>query len=77
MIFFDEENLDFMVEVTEEYLTEYDCAELQNDESSCKSCSHLKDCYYVAMQQCDSQFAESIDYSGYDTEEEFWENLLD
>lgn len=74
---FDNEELDFMVSIIEENLTEDDCNELQNDEPSCKTCSSLEVCYHLANQKCDSQFAENINYGGYDTEEEFWENLLD
>ena len=74
---FDNEELDFMVSVIEENLTEDDCDELINNKLPCKTCSSLEDCYHLANQKCDSQFAENINYGGYNTEEEFWENLLD
>ena len=73
---FDDEELDFMLGIIEENLTEDDCDELINDELPCKTCLYLEDCYHLANQKCDSQFAENINYGGYDTEEEFWENLL-
>lgn len=71
------EELEFMVGVIEENLTESDCDELQRDKLICKRCPYIEDCYYLANQKCNSQFAENINYGGYDTEEEFWENLFD
>ena len=73
---FNNEELEFMVSVIEENLTEDDCDELRRDDLICKNCPDVEDCYHLANQKCDSQFAESISYGGYDTEEEFWENLL-
>ena len=43
----------------------------------CSECSFLEDCYHVARQKEDSGWARLINYGGYDTEEEFWEHLLD
>lgn len=74
---FDNEELNFMVSIIEENLTEDDCGELINAELPCKTCHSLEDCYHLANQKCDSQFAENINYGGYDSEEEFCESLLD
>lgn len=74
---FDNEELNFMVSIIEENLTEDDCYELINTDLPCKTCPSLEDCYHLANQKCDSQFAENINYGGYDSEDEFWENLLD
>ena len=51
------------------YLNVYD------ENFNCKECSELEECYYKASVKSAHEFAESIDYGGYDSEEEFWENL--
>ena len=43
----------------------------------CTSCDCIYECYMKANNRCNSEFAESIDYGGYDSEEEFWEQLFD
>ena len=48
---FDNDELDFMVSIIEENLTEDDCDELINDELPCKNCSSLEDCYHLANQK--------------------------
>ena len=65
------ENIDEMVEVIEEELAfcEYD------NNFNCKECSELETCYFKASTKCAHEFAEILDYGGYDSEEEFWENL--
>ena len=35
----------------------------------------LEQCYYKASTKSSHEFAESLDYGGYDSEDEFWENL--
>ena len=46
---------------------------------NCKNCDNeqIEECYYKANNTCNSIFAESIGYGGYDSEEEFWEQLFD
>lgn len=41
----------------------------------CEECSELEQCYYKASTKSYHEFAESLDYGGYDSEDEFWENL--
>lgn len=43
--------------------------------SECEECSELEQCYYKAFTKSSHEFAESLDYGGYDSEDEFWENL--
>lgn len=50
--------------------------ECEYDENfNCKECSEIEECYYKAYSKSAHEFAESIDYGGYDSEEEFWDNL--
>lgn len=65
------ENIDDMKElITNEF------SECEMDESfNCGKCFNLEQCYYKASTKSSHEFAESLDYGGYDTEEEFWENL--
>ncbi len=67
-----------MCDCIREYLTMDDCIERSGGNNfDCEKCSYKEECLSLANQRCNSKFAESIDYGGYDTEEEFWENLLD
>lgn len=45
----------------------------------CENCDieQIEKCYYKANDICNDTFAESIDYGGCDSEEEFWEQLFD
>lgn len=47
----------------EKYINNYDCS----------NCCEIEECYYDAVSIENSLYAESIDYGGYDSEEEFWE----
>ena len=67
----DFENIDEMIDVINDELTECEF----NMNFDCKSCSELETCYFKASTKSNHEFAESIDYGGYDSEEEFWENL--
>lgn len=65
-------DIDEMVELIEEYSVEYEeCERL-----GCAECNFLENCYFVAKQIEDSNWAKSINYGGCDSEEEFWEQLL-
>lgn len=66
------ENKDEMIELINEYSVEYDGC----NRTYCNECNYLEDCYYVARQKEDSEWAKSLDYAGYANEEEFWEQLL-
>lgn len=67
----DFKNINEMVELIEEELSE---CELDND-FNCRDCCDLENCYVKASIKSSHEFAKSLDYGGYDTEEEFWENL--
>ena len=38
-------------------------------------CPDIEYCHTEAVSKCNSEFAESLDFGGYDSEEEFWDNL--
>lgn len=65
------ENINEMVELVKEELPtcEY------NNNFKCKDCSELEICYFKASTKSAHEFAQSLDYGGHDSEEEFWENL--
>lgn len=48
------------------------------DICDCENCDNeqIEECYYKANNYCNDVFAESIDYGGYDSAEEFWDNLF-
>lgn len=43
-----------------------------------ENCEHdqIEECYYNSICGCDNTFAEAIDYGGYGSVDEFWDNLL-
>ena len=59
-----------------EYITEKECNyECGYEVFDCKSCSNFEECYMKAEIRCDADFAESVDYGGYNTAEDFWEQF--
>lgn len=70
--FFENENIEDIIKLINEYSIEHDdCGRID-----CLDCSFLKNCYYVAKQKENSEWAELVNYGGCNTEEEFWEQLL-
>lgn len=64
-------NTDEMVEtIMEELIT----CELDSN-FQCQNCCDLEQCYHKATTKLAHDYAKSLDYGGYDSEEEFWENL--
>ena len=64
-------DIDDMIEFIEENL-----GECKFDEDfNCKDCCELEYCYHKAAVKLAHEFAKNLDYHGYDSEEEFWENL--
>ena len=63
-------------ELIMEYITKDECDYLR-DESlfECDACSYIDECYMKSCERCDREFAESVGYGGYNTEEEFWEQI--
>lgn len=41
----------------------------------CNECCDVEQCYMQASTRCNNEWAESIDYGGFDNAEQFWENL--
>lgn len=68
--------IDEKKELIREYIAEDECNYLR-DESlfECDACSCFEECYMKSCERCDREFAESVDYGGYRTEEEFWEQI--
>lgn len=46
-------------------------------EYNCSNCCDIEECYSKACDKANHEFAESCDYGGLDSEEEFWSDLLD
>lgn len=64
------------MELIKEYITEEECMfDRDNEIFDCESCSNFDECYMKAEIRCNTEFAESVDYGGYNTEEEFWEQI--
>ena len=69
-----EEMKNLIMAFIEEDECETNCS---GDIYNCESCSNFEECYADSNIRCNSDFAESINYGGYDSEEEFWGQLLD
>ena len=42
---------------------------------NCNKCGNIEECYWNAILKKNSLYAESLDYGGYNSEEEFWEQM--
>lgn len=67
-------NFDNNEEMKELIVDELSECEFDNN-FRCEKCSELEQCYYKASTKSSHEFADSLDYGGYDFEDEFWENL--
>ena len=75
---YNEDELDSMVDFISDYISSRECnEEIVGNDMNWKTCDYIGDCYITANNRCNSEYAESIDYGGYDSEEEFWEQLFD
>ena len=75
---FTENELESMVDLITEYISERECYEdLLGNNYNCKECKNIEDCHMIANSRCNSEWAESVNYGGCDTEEEFGEQLFD
>lgn len=47
------------------------------DYKNCSECSEnqIEECYLIANNNCNSKYVESINYGGYDSKKEFWDNI--
>ena len=67
-----------MIDLIKEYLTTKDCEEISGgNKFDCENCEYSDECCRLANRRCNSEYAENVNYGGYDTEEEFWEQLFD
>ena len=73
---YSKEELESMADLIIDYISKRECKEdLIGNDYDCVNCGNIEECYMEANSHCNSEFAESINYGGYDSEEEFWENL--
>lgn len=75
---FSEDELESMSDLITDYISKRECSEdLIGNNYNCIQCDNIETCYIIANSRCNSEFAENINYGGYDSEEEFWEALFD
>ena len=73
---YSKEELESMADLIIDYISKRECKEdLIGKDYDCINCGNIEECYMEANSRCNSEWAESINYGGYDSEEEFWENL--
>ena len=73
---YSKEELESMADLIIYYISKRECKEdLIGNDYDCVNCGNIEECYMESNSRCNSEFAESINYGGYDSEEEFWENL--
>lgn len=73
---YSKEELESMADLITDYISERECTDdLIGNDYDCVNCGNIEECYMEANSRCYSEFAESINYGGYDSEDEFWENL--
>lgn len=65
-------DIQYMIGVIREYGGNCDVCDCENCDGE-----QIEECYYKANSYCNDIFTESIDYGGYDSAEEFWDNLLE
>jgi hypothetical protein len=73
---YNKEELESMADLITDYISERECKEnLIGNDYDCVNCENIEECHMEASIRCSSEWAESVDYGGYDSEDEFWENL--
>lgn len=61
-----------------EYITKTECQYMCDENLyQCESCSSIEECFTVAHLECICEFAEVVDYGGYDNVEDFLVQLYD
>ena len=59
-----------------EHIDKEECDYMCDDEVfDCCACSNFEICRMTAEMRRDDEFAKSMDYGGYNTEEDFWEQM--
>ena len=60
----------------QDYITKEECNYMCDDVSfHCDFCSCFEECYMKSCERCNGDFAESINYGGCNTEDDFWEQV--
>lgn len=73
---YSKEELESMAGLITDYISERECKEdLIGNDYDCVNCDNIEQCRMEANLRCNSEWAKSINYGGYDSEDEFWENL--
>ena len=75
---YSKEELESMADLITDYISERECKEnLIGNDYDCVNCENIEECHMEANSRCNSERAESVNYDGCDTEEEFGEQLFD
>lgn len=75
---YSEDELESMTDLITDDISEKECKRnAMGNDYNCVNCHHIEQCHMEANSRCNSEWAESINYGGCDTEEEFWEQLFD
>lgn len=74
---FMKENIDLI----KEYISEEECRYICFEKLfNCDNCANYEECYLEAEIKCNDDFnnvfAKSVDYGGYNNQDDFWEQLL-
>lgn len=73
---YSKEELESMANLITDYISKRECKDdLIGNDYDCVNCSNIEECHMEASIRCSSEWAKSVDYGGYDSEDEFWENL--
>lgn len=71
------EELESMADLITDYISERECKEdIIGNDYDCVNCENIEECYMKANSRCNSEFAENINYGGYDSEEEFFGAII-
>jgi hypothetical protein len=68
----DNYGLEYMSDMIAKYHLKDNCDYNVN----CMDCSDIEECYNIASDRCNSEYAKSINYGGYGSEKAFWEMLF-
>lgn len=63
-------------EVMGNFIRDYLC-QCEYKTFDCIQCKNIEECYMDATQKCNEEYAESIGFGGYNSADEFWDNLFD
>lgn len=74
---YSEDELVCMEDFISDYISDEQCKDIASNVHNCRNCYCIDECYALANNKCNSEWAESIDYGGCNSEEEFWEQLFD